>query len=78
MFDAVRPGGTLLIANFLPNIPDLGYMESLMDWHLIYRTDEEMRALTTDIAPGNIAGIDQFHDPFDNITFLRVTKGAAQ
>lgn len=74
MFNAVRPGGTLLLANFVPDIPDVGYMESLMDWHLIYRSDDEMRALLQGIAPGEIAAVDQFHDPFDNITFLRVSK----
>ena len=71
MFDALRPGGTLLLANFLPDIPDVGYMESLMDWHLIYRDDAEMRALLAGVPPGEIAGISQFHDPFENITFMR-------
>ena len=74
MFNALRPGGTLLIANFLPNIMDAGYMESMMDWHLIYRDDAEMLALTRALPVGDVSGIDQFHDPFDNITFLRVSK----
>jgi extracellular factor (EF) 3-hydroxypalmitic acid methyl ester biosynthesis protein len=74
MFDSLRPGGTLLVVNFLPNILDVGYMESLMDWHLIYRTDDDMRRLTTDISTCDVARVEQFHDPFDNITFLQVTK----
>jgi len=74
MFDALRPGGTLLLANFLPNITDVGYMEGLMDWHLIYRSDEEMLALTDGIPSSGLANVEQFHDPFDNITFLRLTK----
>lgn len=74
MFEAVRPGGTLLLANFLPNILDAGYMESLMDWHLIYRGDDQMRALAGGVPPGDLAAVEQFHDPFDNITFLRLTK----
>jgi hypothetical protein len=76
MFEAIRPGGTLLLANFLPNILDAGYMESLMDWHLIYRGDDEMRELAGGVPPGDIAAMEQFHDPFDNITFLRLTKAA--
>lgn len=74
MFEALRPGGTLLLANFLPDIADLGYMESLMDWHLIYRSDDEMLALARDIARSSLAAVEQFKDPFDNITFLRLTK----
>lgn len=74
MFDALRPGGTLLLANFLPDIPDVGYMESLMDWHLIYRDDAEMRSLLAGVPTAEIAGIGQFHDPFENITFMRVRK----
>jgi extracellular factor (EF) 3-hydroxypalmitic acid methyl ester biosynthesis protein len=74
MFASLRPGGTLLIANFLPEISDAGYMESLMDWHLIYRTDAEMAQLMQTVPVGDIASVDLFHDPFDNITFLRATK----
>ncbi len=74
MFEALRPGGTLLLANFLPNILDAGYMESLMDWHLIYRSDAAMLAVAGGVPPGDLAATEQFHDPFDNITFLRVTK----
>ncbi len=74
MFEALRPGGSLLLANFLPNIHDVGYMESLMDWQLIYRDDAEMRALADGIPCGEIASIEQFHDPFDNITFMKVSK----
>lgn len=74
MFEALRPGGTLLLANFLPDISDVGYMEALMDWHLVYRDDQDMLNLAAGVAPGDVANIEQFHDPFDNITFLRMTK----
>jgi hypothetical protein len=74
MFEALRPGGHLLIANFLPNIFDLGYMEGVMDWQLIYRDDAEMRSLLGEIDTREIAGVSQVHDPLDNITFLTVTK----
>jgi extracellular factor (EF) 3-hydroxypalmitic acid methyl ester biosynthesis protein len=74
LFEAVRPGGRLLVANFLPNIFDLGYMEGVMDWELIYRDDAEMRTLVGEIDTREIGALDQFHDPMDNITFLTVTK----
>jgi extracellular factor (EF) 3-hydroxypalmitic acid methyl ester biosynthesis protein len=74
MFDALRPGGQLLVANFLPNILDLGYMEGVMDWQLIYRDDAQMRGLLGEIDTREIAATEQFHDPLGNITFLTVTK----
>lgn len=74
MFHSLRPGGTLLIANFLPDILDVGYMESMMDWHLIYRTDADMRRLINDISASGVHRVDQFHDPFDNVTFLQMLK----
>lgn len=74
MFEALRPGGRLLVANFLPNIFDLGYMEGVMDWQLIYRDDAEMRSLLGEIDAREIASVSQFHDPLGNITFLTVTK----
>lgn len=74
LFDSVAPGGRLLLANFLPSIPDIGYMESFMDWHLIYRDDRQMRALADSLPVSRVASIRQFHDPLDAITFLEVTK----
>lgn len=73
ILEAVRPGGKLLLANFLPNIPDVGYMESLMDWWLIYRSDEEMKELTSELGD-KIRGCTLFHDPDDNIVFLEIVR----
>ena len=45
MFEMLNPGGRLVVANFLPDIWGAGYMETFMDWKLIYRTAEEMAAV---------------------------------
>lgn len=74
MFDSVAPGGRLLLANFLPDIPDVGYMESFMDWHLIYRTDAQMRVLADGLPVSSVASVRQFRDPFDAVTYLEVSK----
>jgi SAM-dependent methyltransferase len=45
LYSKLNPGGKLVIANFTPNLKDIGYMELFMDWELIYRDEESMNAL---------------------------------
>ncbi len=74
MFDATRPGGMMLIPNFLKGIADSGYMEAFMDWSLIYRDHAEMRGLAAGLPADQIADLQVFNDPDDTIAFLLVTK----
>jgi extracellular factor (EF) 3-hydroxypalmitic acid methyl ester biosynthesis protein len=50
------PGGRLYIANFTPDLPDIPYMEAVMDWWLTYRTVADMQQLVPDI-PGTRSSI---------------------
>ena len=74
MFSMLKSGGKLMIANFLPNIPDIGYMEAIMDWWLIYRDEKQMLDLTKGISPHEILSIEQYSEPDKNITFLEVIR----
>ena len=74
MFEMTRPGGLMLIPNFLAGAPDTGYMESFMDWHLIYRNHSDMQALAAALPPSAVADCQIFDDSDDAITFLLVTK----
>jgi SAM-dependent methyltransferase len=38
----LKPGGTLLFANFSPELTDDGYMETFMNWALLLRTEDDM------------------------------------
>lgn len=40
----MAPGGTFLLANFVPDHLSAAWMEAVMDWHLIYREPEELAA----------------------------------
>ncbi|WP_187272983.1 class I SAM-dependent methyltransferase [Methylobacterium sp. WL69] len=72
-FTALRPGGTLSIANYLPTIVEQGYMDLVMDWRLIYRTSSDMLVLTTNL-PQDQADVMVWTDPLDAVVYLTVTK----
>jgi extracellular factor (EF) 3-hydroxypalmitic acid methyl ester biosynthesis protein len=74
MFQMLRPRGQLLVANFLPGILDVGYMESFMDWKLIYRDRSDMIQLADDIPQEQIRDIRVVAEDNQNIIFLLVTK----
>jgi extracellular factor (EF) 3-hydroxypalmitic acid methyl ester biosynthesis protein len=74
MFDVIRPGGLLLIPNFLPGVRDIGYMEAFMDWRLIYRNHDDMAVLAAVLPPGAVAATEIFDDNDGAITFLLVKK----
>jgi extracellular factor (EF) 3-hydroxypalmitic acid methyl ester biosynthesis protein len=77
MFEMTRPGGLMLIPNFLPGVRDRGYMEAFMDWHLIYRHQAEMQALAAALPRSAVADCQTFDDPDEAITFLLVAKAGA-
>jgi len=74
MFQMLRPGGRLLIANYLPDIDDVGYMETYMGWRLIYRDADAMTRLASGIQRPSVATQRTFHDPSDTIVFLQLDR----
>ncbi|MGG4046149.1 MULTISPECIES: class I SAM-dependent methyltransferase [Paenibacillus] len=74
LFDLLNPGGRLLIANYLPNTPSIGYMEAVMDWWLIYRDKEQMQELVQQIPPENINDVDMFVEKNQVIIFMEIEK----
>lgn len=42
MAESLKPGGKLIIGNFSKNNPSVPFMELVLDWHLIYRSEEEL------------------------------------
>jgi SAM-dependent methyltransferase len=76
MFDMVTPGGTLLIANFVPSLRDVGYMEAFMDWHLTYRTPAQMPECGAEVDARQIASQRVFTEDNDAIAFLELVKSS--
>jgi extracellular factor (EF) 3-hydroxypalmitic acid methyl ester biosynthesis protein len=72
MFERKRPGGLMLIPNFLTGVLDTGYMEAFMDWRLIYRNHSDMMALAAALPRSAVADCQVFDDNDDAITCLLV------
>jgi hypothetical protein len=77
LFGYVKPGGKLLVANFVPDIRDVGYMECFMDWWLTYRTAETMTALVAGLGAAEVSGQRLFHDETNQIVFLEIAKAVS-
>lgn len=74
MFEMTKPGGLLLIPNFLATVRDRGYMEAFMDWRLIYRNHDDMKALAAALPQDSVQESVVFDDDDGAITFLLVRK----
>lgn len=74
MWAMAHPGGRVMIANFMPDIPDVGYMEAYMDWWLIYRDEGGVRELFSTIPTAQIASVKIEFDPGRNICFVVAQK----
>jgi extracellular factor (EF) 3-hydroxypalmitic acid methyl ester biosynthesis protein len=69
----LRPGGRLVIANFVPSGSGRGYMELFMDWTLVLRDQAAMLALASGV--GAVTS-NSFHDPHHNVVYAEL-RGAA-
>ncbi len=76
LFELTKPGGKVWIANFLDGIVDQGFMESFMDWWLIYRSEEEFARLADGLPAHEVASARTFVEHENNIVFLEVTRHA--
>jgi SAM-dependent methyltransferase len=67
----LRPGGRVLIANFVPGGSGRGYMELFMDWTLVLRTEAQMRELS--VAAG-AAHASTYADPQRNVVYAELWR----
>lgn len=72
LFELVAPGGHLLIANFTPDTPDIGFMEAISEWHLVYRTEADMWSLLEGITAKTSART--WRDPGGCIVYLEIER----
>lgn len=70
----LKPGGRLLVGNFTPEMQDSAYLEAVMNWWPVYRTEEEIADLTDGISDEVMTGHVVFRDRPGNIVFLEVQR----
>jgi hypothetical protein len=74
LFNMLKCGGKLLIGNFCTGIRERGYMETYMDWPLVFRSHFQMLDLAATIEPTKIDAICSRSDDTPCILFLHITK----
>src|SRR6266567_498817 len=74
LFNMLQAGGKLVLVNFTPDLRDAGYMESVMQWWLLYRTERQMQYLVSKIPSGEIASIRTYRGASDNLIFLEAVR----
>lgn len=74
LFEMLKPGGRLMVANFTPVQEDVGYMETFMDWRLIYRTENELRGLFSNLPREEVASLQTFEDERGAIVYATAEK----
>jgi extracellular factor (EF) 3-hydroxypalmitic acid methyl ester biosynthesis protein len=74
MFEMLKPGGKLLVANFAPTLEDSAFGETYMQWKLIYRDESEVADFTSAISAVEIADTCVFRDEPGNVIYLEITK----
>ena len=62
--------------NFAPQLRARGYMETFMDWTLIYRDEQAMLRLLAQVEPAQIQTYGVYDDPNGSVVCLLVKKGA--
>lgn len=74
LFKGLNPRGKLVVGNCLQGTPDLGWMEALLDWYLIYRTQADIKAFANRIPEERIARMHGYICPTGCVGYLGLRR----
>jgi hypothetical protein len=74
MFGALEPGGSLLVPNLTPANDEIAYLEAIMDWWMVYRTEAEMRQLAASAHLGRSARVQVSSTSQGRVAWLRIDR----
>lgn len=69
----LKPGGRLVVGNFSPDSSGRGYLQLIMDWHLIYRDTPSLTTLFGDLTGFTV---NNYADPHNNVVYIDIIKDA--
>jgi len=72
MKGCLAPGGRILLANFANDHLATGWMDAVMDWHLIYREEAELERFAEEIA----LQARTWRDPSGSVIWCEMTEAA--
>ena len=76
--EILNSGGCLLIANFASHMEDIGFMEAIMNWRLIYRSLDSFKKLANALPENMVADIKVYPEGYnqenDCLLYLEVIK----
>ena len=73
MKSCLAPQGTMLLANFVPGHLGAGWMDAVMDWHLIYREEAELEQYAAEIGMTPRT----WRDPTGSVVWCEMASAAA-
>ena len=74
LFKMLKSGGILLVPNAVPELSDSGYMETFMDWMLIYRDVDMLADIAADIPAEDVVSQKTFSEPNGVFVFLEIRR----
>lgn len=72
--DLLKPGGKVWIANFVQDLWSTAYMEAVMDWWLIYRSEDRLLRLAEGLDEARVASRRVFREAENHVAFLEVVR----
>jgi hypothetical protein len=72
--DMLNPGGKVWIANFVENLWSSAYMEAVMDWWLVYRSEEQLSTMADYVDRVKIASRRVLFEPARNVAILELVR----
>jgi hypothetical protein len=74
LFGMLRPGGALVITQFLAGLTEAAFLEAFMDWHMVYRRRDETVGLVRDLIGGDVNDWNYIESPEATLGVLTVRR----